>query len=113
MISREEKVYTVDPASGGYPQQPTNVWTLDTEGTNLAGTLACPDVDSTKTTSNDIVEIFTVLGVEGARAALLNEIRRVRIPRWSIPQAKSSPFVSLGHWFLRYLCKLSTHCLIG
>ncbi|KAJ1438320.1 hypothetical protein B484DRAFT_213195 [Ochromonadaceae sp. CCMP2298] len=36
-----------------------------------------PDVDHTTTTSNDLVEMFQVLGIEGARACLFNELRNV------------------------------------
>ena len=34
-------------------------------------------VDSTRTISNDIVEVFRVLGIEGVRGALLSELRNV------------------------------------
>jgi DNA-directed RNA polymerase II subunit RPB1 len=52
-------------------------WVLDTDGTNLLEVLSHPDVDATRTISNDVVEAIQVLGIEGARAALLNEVRRV------------------------------------
>ena len=52
-------------------------WVLETDGTNLMGVLGVDYVDSTRTTSNDIVEVFTVLGIEGVRGALLNELRNV------------------------------------
>ena len=35
-------------------------WVLETDGTNLATVLADPDVDCTRTVSNDIVEICSV-----------------------------------------------------
>lgn len=50
---------------------------LDTEGTNLIEVLGHKDVDPTRTTSNDIIEIINVLGVEAARNALLKELRAV------------------------------------
>ena len=34
-------------------------------------------VDATRTISNDIVEVFMVLGIEGVRAAILSELRNV------------------------------------
>eukprot|EP01038_Epipyxis_sp_PR26KG_P008142 gene8142-11021_t len=52
-------------------------WVLETDGTNLAEVMTYPQVDHTTTTSNDIVEMFRVLGVEGARASLFNELRNV------------------------------------
>ena len=52
-------------------------WVLDTDGTNLLEILCFPQIDSTRTISNDIVEIIKVLGIEAVRRALLNEIRQV------------------------------------
>eukprot|EP00501_MAST-03F_sp_TOSAG23-6_P000804 GSMAST32.ASY1.ANO1.834.1 assembled CDS len=52
-------------------------WVLDTDGTNLLEVLSHPDVNATRTISNDVVEAIQVFGIEGARAALLNEVRRV------------------------------------
>ena len=53
-------------------------WLLDTEGVNLERVM-CADrrIDHTRTTSNDIVEIIRVLGVEAVRNALLGELRSV------------------------------------
>ncbi|MFN4040002.1 MAG: hypothetical protein ACK4IB_11770, partial [Erythrobacter sp.] len=59
----------------GFQQQ--EEWVLDTDGTNLREVLAHPDVDASRTTSNDIREIFEALGVEAVRAALLHELRSV------------------------------------
>jgi DNA-directed RNA polymerase II subunit RPB1 len=47
---------------------------LDTDGSNLREVLGHPQVDSTMTVCNDVQEILTVLGVEAARAAILEEI---------------------------------------
>ena len=52
-------------------------WTITTDGTNLLEILSHPDVDATRTASNDIVEILSVLGIEAARSALLFELRAV------------------------------------
>lgn len=52
-------------------------WVLDTDGTNLLEVLCFPQIDATRTISNDIVEIIQVLGIEAVRRALLNEIRNV------------------------------------
>ncbi|CDJ59806.1 DNA-directed RNA polymerase II largest subunit, putative, partial [Eimeria maxima] len=54
-----------------------NNWVLDTDGCNLEEVLTCPRVDATRTTSNDITEIFAVLGIEAVRRALLRELRAV------------------------------------
>ena len=49
------------------------IWVLDTVGTNLLDILALDFVDSTKTISNDIIEIYNVLGIEAARQAIFDE----------------------------------------
>jgi DNA-directed RNA polymerase II subunit RPB1 len=52
-------------------------WVLETDGTNLMGVLGVDFVDATRTISNDIVEVFVVLGIEGVRGAILSELRNV------------------------------------
>ena len=52
-------------------------WVLETEGSNLLAVLGVDYVDASRTVSNDIVEVFSVLGIEGVRAAILNELRKV------------------------------------
>ena len=58
--------------SGVYKKQ--DIWVLDTIGTNMMDILALDYIDPTRTFSNDIVEIFHVLGIEAARQAIYNEI---------------------------------------
>lgn len=45
-----------------------------TEGSNLVEVFNIPEVDYARTISNDIHEIANVLGIEAARAALINEM---------------------------------------
>ena len=52
-------------------------WVLDTDGTNLIEILSNPNIDSTRTISNDIREIYDTLGVEAARTALYHELINV------------------------------------
>ncbi|GAX18796.1 DNA-directed RNA polymerase II subunit RPB1 [Fistulifera solaris] len=52
-------------------------WVLETDGTNLMAVLGVDYVDATRTVSNDIVEVFMALGIEGVRGALLSELRNV------------------------------------
>ena len=52
-------------------------WVLETDGTNLMAVLGIEYVDATRTISNDIVEVFEVLGIEGVRGAILSELRNV------------------------------------
>ena len=50
-----------------------NEYAVYTEGSNFAEILALPEVDKTRTVTNDIREIEEVLGVEAARNAIINE----------------------------------------
>ena len=52
-------------------------WVLETDGINLKRALSVEGVDFTRTYSNNCYEIFEVLGIEAARAALLKELRGV------------------------------------
>ena len=52
-------------------------WVLETDGTNLMAVLGVDFVDASRTISNDIVEVFIALGIEGVRGALLRELRNV------------------------------------
>lgn len=52
-------------------------YVMETDGTNLAEVLISPLVDHMRTFSNDVVEVFQVLGIEGVRSALFNELRNV------------------------------------
>ena len=53
------------------------IWVLDTIGSNLLDVLALDFIDYTKTFSNDIIEIFNVLGMEAARQTIYNELLEV------------------------------------
>ncbi len=48
-----------------------------TEGSNLQAVLSLEGVDQTRTTTNNILEIYEVLGIEAARAAIIEEIKKV------------------------------------
>uniref|UniRef100_A0A0D9XW28 DNA-directed RNA polymerase subunit n=1 Tax=Leersia perrieri TaxID=77586 RepID=A0A0D9XW28_9ORYZ len=52
-------------------------WMLDTEGVNLLAVMCHEDVDATRTTSNHLIEVIEVLGIEAVRRALLDELRAV------------------------------------
>ncbi|XP_057856467.2 DNA-directed RNA polymerase II subunit RPB1 [Cryptomeria japonica] len=52
-------------------------WALDTEGVNLLAVMVHEDVDYTRTSSNHMVEVLEVLGIEAVRKALMEEIRNV------------------------------------
>ena len=48
-----------------------------TSGTNLKEILSLPEVDVARTTSNDIYEIYEILGIEAAREAIIREVFKV------------------------------------
>ena len=52
-------------------------WILETEGVNLREVLNHPSVDASRVFSNNILEVYDVLGIEAARAAILRELRKV------------------------------------
>lgn len=72
--TREAKVCRWSPDKGHYKEPQ---WVLETEGTNLVETMSNENIDQSRTISNDILEIWNVLGIEAAREALLNELRTV------------------------------------
>ena len=49
-------------------------WVLDTTGSNLLDMFTVDFIDYTRTYSNDIREMYNVLGIEAARQNILNEI---------------------------------------
>jgi len=54
-----------------------DIWVLDTIGTNLLDILGIDYIDNSRTFSNDIVEVYNVLGIEAARQSILNELIEV------------------------------------
>jgi DNA-directed RNA polymerase beta' subunit len=52
-------------------------WVLDTMGTNLVHMLGLEYIDSKRTISNDIQEVYRVFGIEAARQAIYNELTEV------------------------------------
>jgi len=62
----------VAKVDGKYEKKDT--WVLDTTGSNLLETLGLDYIDSVRTHSNDIREMFDVLGIEAARQIIHDEI---------------------------------------
>ena len=63
------------PDENGYRK--TEIWVLDTVGTNLLKLLSLDFIDVYNTTTNDIQEIYNVLGIEAARQSIYNELTEV------------------------------------
>ncbi|KAG1741771.1 DNA-directed RNA polymerase II, subunit 1 [Suillus paluster] len=74
-------------------------WVLETDGINLKTVMCIDDVDFTRTYSNSCVEVFNVLGIEAARAAIMRELRGVI--------EFDGSYVNYRH--LALLCDLMTH----
>lgn len=69
-----KKVYTkmiaekkYNDQTGAYEETKRIHWNIETDGVALAKVLAVEDVDHRRTTSNSVIEIFNVLGIEAAR----------------------------------------------
>ena len=60
---------------GKYVKKDT--WVLDTTGTNMLDVLGTEFIDFRRTYSNDIGEMFDVLGIEAARQIIFNEFSEV------------------------------------
>ena len=60
---------------GKYVKKDT--WVLDTTGTNMLDVLGTEFIDFKRTYSNDIGEVFDVLGIEAARQIIFNEFSEV------------------------------------
>jgi DNA-directed RNA polymerase II subunit RPB1 len=52
-------------------------WVIDTIGTNLIDLLSLDYIDTSRTYTNSIQEIYNVLGIEAARQSIFNEISEV------------------------------------
>jgi intein/homing endonuclease len=66
---------TLVKADGVYTKKDS--WVLDTAGTNLVHMLGLDYIDSKRTVSNDIQEVYRVFGIEAARQAIYNELAEV------------------------------------
>jgi len=74
VICRKIKDNVVEQ-NGIYTKQ--DIWVLDTVGTNMLDVLGLDYINESKTISNDIVEIYNVLGIEAARQTIMNELVEV------------------------------------
>jgi DNA-directed RNA polymerase II subunit RPB1 len=72
--SAKEAIY--DPETGAQKDR-VGDFIIETDGVALKKVLAVEKVDHTRTTSNAVREIVTVLGVEAARRSLIHELRFV------------------------------------
>jgi len=59
------------------PVKRGNEFVIISAGSNLKKVLALKYVDESRTTSNDIFEVSSILGIEAARQSIINEISKV------------------------------------
>lgn len=74
---REAKKPCFDPMTGAFVKDKMKEWVIETDGTNLFEVFLIDEVDFARTGTNDINEIYKVLGIEAVRKALINELRAV------------------------------------
>lgn len=55
----------------------TKEWLIDTQGTNLSELLSRPEVDQSRTSTDDLWEMYNVLGLEAARILLIEETIKI------------------------------------
>ena len=70
------KVKGIDGIRRALIRAETQGYVIYTEGSNLSKVLRLPGVDHTKSTTNNIMEIYEVLGIEAARNSIIKEASR-------------------------------------
>ena len=73
MTKQEGSVYNMDTMTFEKDAE----WVISTSGTNMVDVMSHPGVDFRRTVSNDISEIYELLGIEAARNALYSELHGV------------------------------------
>ncbi len=77
VIIVEKEVFEKEKSGKSEKGEKRRELTLATDGSNLREVLKNPWVDAERTTTNDIMEIAEVLGIEAARNAIVQEIFKV------------------------------------
>eukprot|EP01096_Ripella_sp_DP13-Kostka_P014129 TRINITY_DN628_c0_g2_i1.p1 TRINITY_DN628_c0_g2~~TRINITY_DN628_c0_g2_i1.p1 ORF type:complete len:1716 (+),score=801.40 TRINITY_DN628_c0_g2_i1:354-5501(+) len=72
----KRKVKTVNPNDKSLSREVECAY-IHAEGSNIRPVLGNPNVDHTKTNTNDLWEVCNVLGIEAARSTIMNEIQEV------------------------------------
>lgn len=74
---KELRVGGIEQIEQVLPVKENNEFVILTAGTNLKEVLEIKEVDTIRTTTNDIFEINKVLGIEAARQAVINETAKI------------------------------------
>lgn len=70
---RNKNVSGIEGIKAAIAKKRNKEYIIDTEGSNLAEVLKLKEINPTMTSSNDIWEIYRVLGIEAARNAIIKE----------------------------------------
>lgn len=70
---KESHIRGVQDVEQVLPVKRANEWIIQTAGTNLKKILSMKEVDATRTRSNDMYEVASVLGIEAARNLIIEE----------------------------------------
>jgi DNA-directed RNA polymerase subunit A" len=73
---KKSKIKGIDEIVRAIIRHEGDEYVLYTEGSSLKKILELPEVDTSRTTTNSIIEISNVLGVEAARRAIFEEAKR-------------------------------------
>src|SRR3989344_7178973 len=74
---KDIRVSGIEKITQVLPVKENTEFVILTAGTNLKEVLEMKDVDASRTTTNDIFEIFKVLGIEATRQAIINETSKI------------------------------------
>ena len=74
---KEIHIKGVKDISQVLPVKRVDEYIIITAGSNMSEVLRLPEVDSERTVTNNVYEIYEVLGVEAARQAIINELYKV------------------------------------
>jgi DNA-directed RNA polymerase subunit A" len=73
---KKSKIKGIDEIARAIIRHEGDEYVLYTEGSSLKKILELPEVDTARTTTNSIIEIAGVLGVEAARRAIFEEAKK-------------------------------------
>lgn len=71
------KICGIDGIENIFYDKKENEWFVDTEGSNFLEIMCLKDVDKVRTITNDMWEIYNILGIEAARNYLIEEFGNV------------------------------------
>ena len=107
VIDRSERIVNVNGDTGELDH--FKEWMVDTEGTNLRSILRINGVDTSRTISNDVMEVYEVFGIEAATCVLFNEIKAVLSFDGSYVNDRHMMLLVDTMTFRGFVCPVSRH----